>query len=619
MKNSNSIIGLALIGLAFGLLYYNSKQIEKTRPANDDFLPSATQQETATEAGGTATTVVESEFEPVVAGGSEATETVGSVLHEAADTVKVAENAEIQTDLTLSNEFISVDFSKVGGAIKEIRFLKTKNGGMDDFVFNEGSHVTALQLSRREPGGATRLLNYKFEVVRSDSHSVIFEYDTGKGVKFVRSYTLNTADSEGPYAIDHVTTVVNSSTELPIKIGSSTDTELLMTLGTALPVDSDKRGEFQSFAYFDGEDDEFIKSTYFTGSKGMFGIGAKSPRSTFELQNQPIEWAAVKNQFFVSVFTPETPASSVYARSIDVSDIVETEASTTGIVGMIAFNPGVIQPQSELQIKGTYYVGPKEYKRLVRLGDHQDLLMQFGFFGAISKILLSLMYWIQGFVGNWGVSIILMTVIVKLVFWPLTSYSAQSSKKMQLLQEPMKELREKYADKPEKMQRETMALFKTYGVNPLAGCLPMLVQIPIFIGLYWMLRTSSELRYESFLWIQDLSLPDTVARIGGFPINIMPLINGAAMMVQMNLTPMSPTADPMQQRLMRFMPIMFLFIMYGFSSGLVLYWTVQAILSIVQTLLVYRKTGMTELKPVNATPAPAAAAKRAKPRTGKKR
>ncbi len=613
MKNSNSIIGLALIGLAFGLLYINSTRIEETRGQQDGFIPPEVEQ--SGDYGTTSQQTVESEFEPVAVNVEEA-HGLQSVVKP--NTLALTDNSgEISTDLTLSNDYISVDFSKVGGAIKEIRFLKTKKGGEDDFIFNEGSHVTALQLSRREADGQTRLLNYKFDIVRSDSHSVLFEYDTGKGVKFVRSYQLTRNEDEGPYAIDHVTTIVNDSTELPIKIGASADTELLMTLGTALPVDSDKRGEFQSFAYYNGEDDEFIKSRYFTGSKGMFGIGAKSPQSSFEFHDKTVKWAAVKNQFFVSVFTPETPASSVYARSIDVSNIVETENSTTGIVGMIAFNPGVIQPSSELQIKGTYYVGPKAYKRLLRLGDKQDLLMQFGFFGAISKILLSLLLWIQGYVGNWGVAIILMTVIVKLVFWPLTSYSAQSSKKMQLLQGPMKELKEKYADKPEKMQRETMALFKTYGVNPLAGCLPMLVQIPIFLGLYWMLRTSADLRFESFLWIKDLSLPDTVAHIAGFPLNIMPIIYGGAMLFQMNLTPMSPTADAAQQRLMRFMPVMFLFIMYSFSSGLVLYWTVQSVLSIVQTLLVYRKTSNAELKPV--VPVAAAAGKKGRAKGGKKR
>ena len=609
MKNLNSTIGLALIGLAFGLLYFNSKQIEKSRPQNDGFLPASAVESVETEAIQSET--VESTFQPVAAAANE-----DSVAASSGKTEEIAlpkEMAAISTDLTLSNDYISVDFSTVGGAIKEIRFLKTKKGGQDDFIFNEGSHVTALQLSRREPDGTTRLLNYQFQIVRSDERSVIFEYDTGKGVKFVRSYTLNPSDGKSPYAIEHVTTIVNASGDQPIKIGSSTETELLMTLGTALPVDSDKRGEFQSFAFYNGDEDSFIKSTYFNGSKGMFGMGAKAPQSDYSLRNQPIEWAAVKNQFFVSVFTPETTANSVYARAIDVSSIVENRNSTTGIVGMIAFNPGVIQPASELKIKGSYYVGPKEYKRLVRLGKHQDLLMQFGFFGAISKILLSLMYWIQGIVGNWGMSIILMTVIVKLVFWPLTSYSAQSSKKMQLLQEPMKEIREKFADKPERMQRETMELFKKYGVNPLAGCLPMLVQIPIFIGLYWMLRTSSELRYESFLWIKDLSLPDTVATIKGFPLNIMPLINGVAMIFQMSLTPMSPTADPAQQKMMRYMPLMFLFIMYSFSSGLVLYWTVQSTLSIIQTLLVYRKTSNAELKPV-AVAAGSAAAGNKKPR-----
>ena len=613
MKNSNSIIGLALIGLAFGLLYINSTRIEKTRGQQDGFIPPEIEQ--SGEYGTTSQQTVESEFEPVAVNVEEA-HGVQSVVQP--NTLALTDNSgQISTDLTLSNDFISVDFSRVGGAIKEIRFLKTKKGGQDDFIFNEGSHVTALQLSRREPDGQTRLLNYKFDIVRSDSHSVLFEYDTGKGVKFVRSYKLTSGEDEGPYAIDHVTTIVNDSTELPIKIGASADTELLMTLGTALPVDSDKRGEFQSFAYYNGEDDKFIKSRYFTGSKGMFGIGAKSPQSSFEFHDKTVKWAAVKNQFFVSVFTPETPASSVYARSIDVSNIVETENSTTGIVGMIAFNPGVIQPSSELQIRGTYYVGPKAYKRLLRLGDKQDLLMQFGFFGAISKILLSLLLWIQGYVGNWGVAIILMTVIVKLVFWPLTSYSAQSSKKMQLLQGPMKELKEKYADKPERIQRETMELFKKYGVNPLAGCLPMLVQIPIFLGLYWMLRTSADLRFESFLWIKDLSLPDTVAHIAGFPLNIMPIIYGGAMLFQMNLTPMSPTADATQQKLMRFMPVMFLFIMYSFSSGLVLYWTVQSVLSIIQTLLVYRKTSNATLVPV--TPAAAATGKKGRAKGGKKR
>lgn len=585
MKNNNSIIGLGLIGLAFGLLYLQNKQAQETRSVQDDFIPAAIEQQVITETSSDDSSIT-------IATEADAFSTA------AIEESKAPKIVEIHSDLTLQNEYISVDFTKTGGAIKEIRFLKTKRGGVDDFVFNQGSKITALQLSRRDTDGSVRLLNYTFEIVRSTEHSVIFEYDTGKGVKFVRSYTLEGNGSEQPYWIEHVTTIVNSSTSEPIKIGSNKETELLLTLGTALPVESDKRGEFQAFAYFDGEDDEFIKSTYFTGSKGIFGMGAKEAKHLYKYNNPNIGWAAVKNQFFVSVFTPDRPGTSVYAHSTDVTQKSNGKKRLVGIVGQIAFTPGIIAPQSQYQIRGNYYVGPKEYNRLVRLGEKQDKLMQFGFFGAISKVLLSLMHFIHGIVGNWGISIILMTAMVKGVLWPLTSYSALSSKKMQLLQEPMKEIKVKYADKPERLQRETMALFKTYGVNPLAGCLPMLIQIPIFLGLYWMLRTSSELRYEPFLWIADLSKPDTIATIKGVPLNIMPLLNGVAMFFQMQMMPVSPTADPAQQKIMKYMPLMFLFIMYSFSSGLVLYWTVNSVLSIIQTQMVYRKKGNLKLVPV---------------------
>ena len=597
MKNFNSIIGLGFIGLAFGLLYLQNKQAQQAAP-QDDFVPPAVEQQIVEE------TDHEDTIIPVAAD-----DEVFTTATETETVVEEPEETIPETDLTLHNDFISVDFTKKGGAIKEIRFLKTKRGGLDDFVFNQGSTITALQLSRKEVNGQTRLLNYDFQILRSDAHSVVFEYDTGRGVKFIRSYVLQPADSDVPYQIDHVTTIANESKENSIKIGSSQDTELLLTLGTALPVESDKRGDSQAFAFYDGKDDTFIKSTYFTGSKGAFGMGAKDPQSTYENKNLRIDWASVKNQFFVSVFTPKQPATSVYARKTDVKKFANDDRKVVGIVGEIGFKPGVIAPASELQISGTYYVGPKEFKRLAHLGENQDELMQFGFFGWVSKILLTMMYKIHDLVKNWGLSIILLTVIVKAVFWPLTSYSAQSSKKMQLLQEPMKELREKYSDNPERMQKETMGLFKKYGVNPLAGCLPMLIQFPIFLGLYWMLRTSSELRYEPFLWISDLSLPDTVAHItipwvGSIPLNIMPLINGVVMFFQMQMMPMSPTADPAQQKIMRFFPLMFLFIMYGFSSGLVLYWTVQSFLSVVQTVLVYRKKENLQLVPINPAAAP---------------
>ena len=241
--------------------------------------------------------------------------------------------------------------------------------------------------------------------------------------------------------------------------------------------------------------------------------------------------------------------------------------------------------------------------------------MQFGFLGFFSKLLLAFMYAIHSVIPSWGWSIIIMTVCIKTLFWPLTAQASRSQKRMAKIQGPMAELKEKYKDNPQKMQQETMKLFKTHQVNPLAGCLPMLIQMPIFLGLFYMLRTASELRFEPFLWVADLSQPDTIMEIGGYPLNLLPLLMGLTMFMQMHMMPVSPTADPMQQKIFKFMPAIFLVFLYNFSSGLTLYWTVQNILTIVQQKIINSRP---DPDPVPAAEAPAAKSKaRAKPRKKK--
>jgi YidC/Oxa1 family membrane protein insertase len=232
----------------------------------------------------------------------------------------------------------------------------------------------------------------------------------------------------------------------------------------------------------------------------------------------------------------------------------------------------------------SYYVGPKDFLNLNRMGEEQDLVMELGFFGAISKILLLMMVGIHRVIPNWGWTIIALTVFIKLLMWPLTSAQVRSAKRMSAIQKPLQELREKHSGNSQKLQSETMRLFKENKVNPAMGCLPLFIQLPIFIGLYVMLRTSSEMRFQKLLWIRDLSVPDTVAHIGSFPINILPLVMGLTMFLQMRLTP-TPTADGTQQKILQCMPFIFLFFCYGFPAALVLYWTVQNVLTIVQQLL----------------------------------
>ena len=199
------------------------------------------------------------------------------------------------------------------------------------------------------------------------------------------------------------------------------------------------------------------------------------------------------------------------------------------------------------------------------------------------------MHGIYSAVRNWGWTIIILTVIIKLLMWPVTQMQLRSSKKMATIQEPLKLLRERYKDNPQKLQAETMKLFKENRINPASGCLPAVIQIPIFIGLYYMLRSASEIRFQPFLWVKDLSMPDTVGYLGSFPINIMPLLMGVTMVVQMKVTPM-PSTDSAQQKIFMLMPFIFLFFCYNFPAALVLYWTVQNLFTIVQNKLTYRRS-----------------------------
>ncbi len=189
-------------------------------------------------------------------------------------------------------------------------------------------------------------------------------------------------------------------------------------------------------------------------------------------------------------------------------------------------------------------------------------------------------------------AIIAITLLIKLIFWPLTARSTRAMKKMAKVNAKMmpeiQKLRERYKNDYQKMNLKMMEVYKKYGVNPLSqmgGCLPMVIQIPIFIGFFTMLRSAVELRGSEFLWVTDLSSPDTVASIAGFPINIMPLLMTGTMFLQMRLQPPAPTMDATQQAVMKYMPLMFVFFLYSASAGLCLYWTVQNILTIIQTKL----------------------------------
>jgi YidC/Oxa1 family membrane protein insertase len=205
--------------------------------------------------------------------------------------------------------------------------------------------------------------------------------------------------------------------------------------------------------------------------------------------------------------------------------------------------------------------------------------------GFFSKLLLWSMNELNELGLGYGLSIIGITVIIKLVFWPLTNASTKSQKRMQALQPQLKAITDKYKDDAVKRNEKTMEFYKQHKVNPMGGCVPMLIQLPVMYGFYWMMRGAIELRGAHFLWAFDLSQPDTIATLAGFPVNPMPLIMGATQLWQSHMTPAAPGMDPGQQKLMRWMPVMMIAIFYKMSSGLVLYWTVSNLLSILQMKL----------------------------------
>jgi YidC/Oxa1 family membrane protein insertase len=227
------------------------------------------------------------------------------------------------------------------------------------------------------------------------------------------------------------------------------------------------------------------------------------------------------------------------------------------------------------------------------MGNNIDLIMDFtGVFGFFSKLLLLSMNGLHAAGLPYGLTIIAITVIIKVVFWPLTNASTKSQKRMQALQPQLKAITDKYKDDPAKKNEKTMEFYKQNKVSPLGSCLPSLLQLPVFIGFYWMLRGAIELRGAHFLWAFDLCQPDTIGRIAGFPINPFPLIMGATQLWQSHMMPPSPGMDPGQQKLMRWVPLLMIGIFYRMSSGLTLYWTVSNLLSILQLKLT-KTTGAT--------------------------
>lgn len=329
-----------------------------------------------------------------------------------------------------------------------------------------------------------------------------------------------------------------------------------------LPGDSTMRPTFTGVALYTDKD-KFQKVSFSDIEKGK----AQHPK------NSDDGWIAILQHYFFSAWLPSSGvAREFYARRL------EDGLYSAGVIVPV----GAIAPGATGTVTVPLYAGPEEQEKLAKIAPGLDLTIDYGWLTVIAVPLFWVLAWLHQWVGNWGVAIILLTVLIKLLFYPLSAASYRSMARMRVLAPKLQKLKDQYGQDRQRLQQAMMELYKTEKINPLGGCMPIIIQIPVFIALYWVLLASVELRHAPFfLWIDDLAAPDTLFGVWlGMPIGLLPILMAATMWIQTKLNPEPP--DPVQARVMKIMPIIFSVFFFFFPAGLVLYWLVNNVLSIAQ-------------------------------------
>ena len=416
----------------------------------------------------------------------------------------------------------------------------------------------------------------------SAPNEVVFRTTAADGVEIRKTFRVEeSAGNDGNYVVNLALQFENKGTAPAQRLG------LFVGTGASAPVHYSDMPLYTGFDWYRDGKATFADVNWFNASSiPLVGIQLRPPQENYDQKTDKISWAAVKNQYFATIVAVSAgdPATSVWAHRIERPHPgIDEEQKVLAIEGALGLPGFRLEPGQTKEWNLQIYAGPKDLGRLAKLGHGEQDVMNFGIFKWVSEILLYSMNALHGVLGNFAAAIIALTIIIKALLWPLQNKATSSMRKMAALSPKMTELREKYKDDPTRMNQELMKLYKEYGVNPFGGCFPMLIQIPIFFGFYSMLGTAIELRNSSFLWVHDLSQPDTVGHFLGFPVNILPLLMAGTMLWQMSLTP--KTGDAAQQRMFMFMPVIFILFAYNYASALSLYWTTQNLISVGQLYL----------------------------------
>jgi len=582
----NILIGISMLVLAFYLLWEQGMQQQDlidNSIVTDENASSRNQGETR----------ISPQFDP-----SSFSEPVADQNRSLSDIPSSPTLVEREEELFegLANEFSTLVFTDHSGGVREVKLKEFSRLSRDYNMTHVGDSMLSLSFEDEEGRKLPGVLSSprKYEKVRSDRSSVVYEWKLANFLKIERIYTR---EDNSTYLFDHKTILTNLSTN-PLALD-----RVKINLGTAFRMPRlynpfDNAATYLNVGYYnaglalaegcscaecsgriDGEKEEFFQ----LNEMGVTGELDKRKLSK-------AKWACVNNQFFVNIIRPTSDISNTWigGKSIQIQGNEGEEIE--GVSGTMSFPVGILRSQESKEFALHVYAGPKDYAALASLGHEQKKVMQFGVFWWISEPFSWVLNKLHGVFGSYGLAIIVLTILVKLILWPLTAQATRSQKKMQSLQGPMSKLREKHKGNSQKLNQEMMKFYKEHKVNPFAGCWPILIQIPIFLGMFWMLRSAAELYGQSFLWAKDLSEQDHVAQVQGFSLNVLPILMVITQWFQMKLNPMQmgpelSDAQRINAKMMRFMPFMFLIFLYFFSSALVLYWTIQNLMTILQTLI----------------------------------
>lgn len=437
--------------------------------------------------------------------------------------------------------------------LKDYRKTAGEDAPLVQLINTDSLHYATLQTTGSEGFSLAREATYEVDLSsdsialsQGESRSLQFRNVTASGLEIIKTYVFN----DGHYSFDLQTEVRN------LAAGPLTGA-LELTL----------------VKYWDDDEDRDAYS--FAGPASLVGddlekVKVKKLKDESPTYSKNTVWTSIQSKYFIDVIVPQGDAAE-QTRISRKGDLLQNAMKTAFFT---------LQPGSARQFNYFLFFGPKDIELLKAEGHQLDRTIDFGFFEILAKPLLYFLTFFYGYLKNYGLAIILLTIIIKILFWPLTHKSYASMKAMQKLQPEMQKLRERFKSDKERLNKELMGLYKTHRVNPMGGCLPMLVQIPVFFALYKVLLDSIALRHAPFaFWLTDLSAKD--------PYYITPVLMGLSMFVQQKLTPMS--GDPMQAKIMTFLPVVFTFMFLNFPSGLVIYWLVNNLLTIVQQYYIHRK------------------------------